>query len=295
MTIPTLRGKLSLARPLLLEEMGLGFANASPQIFALCHLYNCFLELGLIKGRWPELEMMMAWHVRKIFLDEVPKKADQFYSRLLAAAGFSQQSIKEARNLARNPDRDWIRGKRTHKDYWLEPLPITKILRDYLTERETGLQTWYHMDDELSKASGTSSRTQENGDLNIISFIERIRGSDQLCDLLPRLEFDYVSLTLECNEIFHKIDVAQEAVAINPLLSLSASSTLVATHTAKDEAHWKSPTDHGFLIVSSTLGDIDCACQVKQKHGKKAKDVEYMTPIVKAAAKLMQEFLDGFA
>jgi hypothetical protein len=63
----------------------------------------------------------------------------------------------------------------------------------------------------LSQDSETSSKSPETGDLNILDFIKKLRDSDELRHLTARLDFDYIRLTLQCNEICHKIDVAQEA------------------------------------------------------------------------------------
>ncbi|KAF1828990.1 hypothetical protein BDW02DRAFT_191429 [Decorospora gaudefroyi] len=281
MTVPTIRGKLFLAHGLLNEETGLCFANASPQIFSICHLYNCLIKRGLFKGDWPELETVMKWHADKIFLNEVPEKRDQFFSRLLVATGFSPKAVKQIRDLKQDPDRELAYGKATHKTLELEPLPMTKILRDYLHERESRLRTWYRLDEEMAKHSGTSSRTHENGDLNILAFIKELRQSNQLRHLLPRLQFDYISLTLQCNDLCHKIDVAQEKVAIGA--------------PAVDAAHWKSPTNRGFSLVATVLGDLDRFHGLKKKAGKKGKDMWETGPVVDAAVEVLQGFLDGLA
>jgi hypothetical protein len=279
MTIPTLRAKLSLTHLLLREEMGLSFANASPQIFALCHLYNCFLKRGLINGGWPEIELVMEWHVKEIFLKEVPVKPEEFFSRLLLATGFSSKLIKEARSLNKNPDRYLDFGKPTHKTSELEPLPMTNILRDYVHERDKTLRTWHRMDEEMTKHSGRSSRGQDPDDLNILSFINDLRNSGQLFQLLPRLEFDYISLTLQCNELCHKIDVEQKKLSRN--------------REAHNEADWKSPIDRGFSIVSTLLGDLDRAFLLKERGRKQDKGIAETTPIVDIAVGVVQKFLDG--
>ncbi|RII21134.1 hypothetical protein CUC08_Gglean000296 [Alternaria sp. MG1] len=278
-TIPTLRAKLSLTQLLLREEMGLGFANASPQIFALCHLYNCFLKRGLITGTWPKIEQMMEWHLEEIFLNEVPTRPNEFYSRLLLATGYSSKVIKKVRNLKENPDRYIDFGKPTNKTSELKPLPMTRILRDYVHEREKGVQIWHRMNKEMIKNSGNSLLKQDTSNLDILSFIKEMRNSGQLLQVLPRLEFDYISLTLQCNELCHKIDVGQEKVFGN--------------RTAQDEAHWKSPTQHGFSIVSTLLGDLDRIFLLKENGRKQDKGIADTTPVVDVAVWVMQEFIDG--
>ncbi|CAN9252167.1 unnamed protein product [Alternaria alternata] len=278
-TIPTLRAKLSLTQLLLREEMGLGFANASPQIFALCHLYNCFLKRGLITGTWPKIEQMMEWHLEEIFLNEVPTRPNEFYSRLLLATGYSSKVIKKVRNLKENPDRYIDFGKPTNKTSELKPLPMTRILRDYIHEREKGVQIWHRMNKEMIKNSGNSLLKQDTSNLDILSFIKEMRNSGQLLQVLPRLEFDYISLTLQCNELCHKIDVGQEKVFGN--------------RTAQDEAHWKSPTQHGFSIVSTLLGDLDRIFLLKENGRKQDKGIADTTPVVDVAVRVMQELIDG--
>ncbi len=279
MTIPTLTSKLSLVHLLLREEMGLGFANLSPQIFAMCHLYNCFLKRGLITGSWPEIELMMDWHLEKIFLKEVPNKPGDFYSRLLLAAGFGTKFIKQTRERNKNLHRNIDYGKATHKTSELEPLPMTKILRDYVHKRDTGVRSWYRMDEEMAKHSGNSSRTQGTGDLNILSFIKGLRDSEQLPQLLQRLEFDYIGLTLQCNELCHQIDVEQ--------------GKLFGGIQAQDEAHWKSPTNYGFMLVATLLGDLDRIFLEKERDRKGSKHLAHTTAAVDAAVRVMQDFLDG--
>ncbi|KAL1798839.1 hypothetical protein ACET3X_002876 [Alternaria dauci] len=279
MTIPTLRAKLSLTQLLLREEMGLGFANASPQIFALCHLYNCFLKRGLITGVWPEIELMMDWHLEEIFLNEVPTKLNEFYSRLLLATGYSSKAIKQIRNVKENPDRYINFGKPTNKTSELKPLPMTRILRDYVHEREKGVQIWHRMNKDIIQNPGNSSMGQDTSNLDILSFIKNVRSSEQLLQLPRQLEFDYISLTLQCNEICHKIDIEQERLFKN--------------RTAKDEAHWKSPTQHGFSIVSTLLGDLDRIFLLKENGRKQDKGIADTTPVVDVAARVLQEFIDG--
>ena len=259
--------------------MGLGFANASPQIFALCHLYNCFLKRGLITGTWPKIEQMMEWHLEEIFLNEVPTRPNEFYSRLLLATGYSSKVIKKVRNLKENPDRYIDFGKPTNKTSELKPLPMTRILRDYVHEREKGVQIWHRMNKEMIKNSGNSLLKQDTSNLDILSFIKEMRNSGQLLQVLPRLEFDYISLTLQCNELCHKIDVGQEKVFGN--------------RTAQDEAHWKSPTQHGFSIVSTLLGDLDRIFLLKENGRKQDKGIADTTPVVDVAVWVMQEFIDG--
>jgi hypothetical protein len=140
-TFPTLRGKLLLVQALLNEEMGIGFANSSPQVFALCQLYNCFLQSSFVDGGWPGLETVMEWHIGKIFLGNMPTKPDEFFSRMLSAMGFSAGVVKKYRDVKKNPDLNFAQGKQTHKTAQLEPLPITNIIRDYMHGRETGLRT----------------------------------------------------------------------------------------------------------------------------------------------------------
>jgi hypothetical protein len=279
LTIPTMRGKLSLVHLLLYEEVGLGFANASPQIFAMSHLYNCLVKLGKVKGDWPALQQVSEWHIDTIFLNEIPENADQFFSRLLLAAGFSPKVINRARDLSKDPDRIFEFGQHTHKFLWLKALPITQILRDYVHGRDTGMRTWYRLDKELSKTTGITARTEDNGDINILSFIKQLRTTDQFRRLLPRLEFDYINLTLQCGKVFHKIDVAQEKVGIGG--------------SAKDESHWNGPTLRGFALAAGVLQDLDRCRGLKARGGKAAKHIEDTIPIVEAATRVMQEFLDG--
>jgi hypothetical protein len=279
MTIPTLRAKLSLTHLLLREEMELNFANASPQIFAICHLYNCFLKRGLITGFWPEIELMMERHVDEIFLKEVPTKPDEFFSRLLLATGFSSKLVKQARSLKTNPDRYLDFGKPTHKTSELLPVPMTNILRDYVHSRDKRLRTWHRMDEEMTKHSGHSSRGQDPDDLNVLSFIKGLRKSEQLLRLLPRLEFDYISLTLQCNELFHRIDIEQKRLSGDTV--------------EHDEAYWKSPTNRGFSIVSTLLGDLDRAFLTNERGNKQDKGIADTTPAVDVAAQVIQRFLDG--
>jgi hypothetical protein len=277
MKIPTLRAKLSLVHLLLREEMGLGFANLSPQIFAICHLYNCFQKRGLITGTWPEIELMMDWHLDKIFLNEVPSKAGEFYSRLLLAAGYASAFIKKARDPKKTLSGRIDFGKATHKTCELDPLPMTKILRDYVHKRDIGGRTWYLMDEEMAKHTGNSSRAHDTGDLNILSFIKDLRSSEQLPRILPRLEFDYISLTLQCNELCRKIDVEQENLGG------------VRVHKEED---WKSPTGDGFMLVALLLGDLDRAHLKKERNRKGSKHTADATDTVEAAARVMQDFLD---
>jgi len=279
-TIPTLRAKLSLVHLLLREEMGLGFANLSPQIFAIAHLYNCFQKRGWINGIWPEIELIMDRHSKKIFSTAIPTKPDEFYSRLLLVAGYSTTFIKKVRKTDKDvySSRDF--GKATHKTCELKPLPMTKILRDYVHQRETGVRTWYRMDEEMAKHSKVSSRTQGSGDLNILSFIKELRNSDELPRVLDRLEFDYISLTLQCNELCEKIDTEQA--------QLSATGGKI-----HKEADWKSPTSDGFMIVATLLGDLDRVVMKKKRNPKGNMDMADTTNVVDAAVGVMQGFLDG--
>ncbi|KAI4608052.1 hypothetical protein J4E83_009235 [Alternaria metachromatica] len=279
-TIPTLRAKLSLVHLLLREEMGLGFANLSPQVFAIAHLYNCFQKRGWISGLWPELELIMDRHSKKIFSTAIPTKPDEFYSRLLLVAGYSTTFIKKVRKTDKDvySRRDF--GKATHKTCELEPLPMTKILRDYVHQRETGVRTWYRMDEEMAKHSKVSSRTQGSGDLNISSFIKELRNSEELPRVLDRLEFDYISLTLQCNELCEKIDAEQAR--------FSASGEKV-----HKQADWKSPTSDGFMVVATLLGDLDRVVMKKKRSPKGNMDMADTTNVVDAAVRVMQGFLDG--
>ncbi|KAI4615680.1 hypothetical protein J4E80_006096 [Alternaria sp. BMP 0032] len=279
-TIPTLRAKLSLVHLLLREEMGLGFANLSPQIFAIAHLYNCFQKRGWINGVWPEIELIMDRHSKKIFSTAIPTKPDEFYSRLLLVAGYSTTFIKKVRKTDKDvySRRDF--GKGTHKTCELEPLPMTKILRDYVHQRETGVRTWYRMDEEMAKHSKVSSRTQGSGDLNILSFIKELRNSEELPRVLDRLEFDYISLTLQCNELCEKIDAEQARF----------SATGEKIHK---QADWKSPTSDGFMIAATLLGDLDRVVMKKKRNPKGNMDIADTTNVVDAAVRVMQGFLDG--
>ncbi|KAI4639701.1 hypothetical protein J4E93_009055 [Alternaria ventricosa] len=279
-TIPTLRAKLSLVHLLLREEMGLGFANLSPQIFAIAHLYNCFQKRGWISGLWPELELIMDRHSKKIFSTAIPTKPDEFYSRLLLVAGYSTTFIKKARNTDKDvySSRDF--GKATHKTCELEPLPMTKILRDYVHQRETGVRTWYRMDEEMARHSKVSSRTQGSGDLNISSFIKELRNSEELPRVLDRLEFDYISLTLQCNELCEKIDAEQARFN-------------VSGERVHKEADWKGPTSDGFMIVAMLLGDLDRVVMKKKRNPKGNMDISDTTNTIDAVVRVMQGFLDG--
>ena len=65
---------------------------------------------------------------------------------MLSASGYSAGAIAKYRDLKRNPDLDFACRRATHKTFELEPLAITKIPRDYVHGRETGLRTWYRLD-----------------------------------------------------------------------------------------------------------------------------------------------------
>jgi hypothetical protein len=138
----------------------------------------------------------------------------------------------------------------------------------------------------LSQDSETSSKSPETGDLNILDFIKKLRDSDELRHLPARLDFDYIRLTLQCNKICHKIDVAQEAS-----VGLPARLTH-EVEPAKEAAHWKSPTSWGCTIVSTILSEMDQFHLLKKQSGKKMKDAECDDPRVVAAIKVVQEFLD---
>ncbi|KAH6883029.1 hypothetical protein BKA58DRAFT_28850 [Alternaria rosae] len=279
-TVPTLRAKLSLVHLLLREEMGLGFANLSPQIFAIAHLYNCFQKRGWISGAWPEIELIMDRHSKKIFSIAIPTKPNEFYSRLLLAAGYSSKFIKKARALNKDLYSSSELGKATHKTCELEPLLMTKILRDYVHQRNMGVRTWYRMDEEMAKDSKSSSRTQGSGDLNILSFIRNLRNSEELPRVLDRLEFDYISLTLKCNELCEKIDTEQ-------------ANFSVSGEKVNKEADWKSPTSDGFMIVAMLLGDLDRVVMKKERDPKGNMDMADMTNVVEAVVGVMQDFLNG--
>jgi hypothetical protein len=164
--------------------------------------------------------------------------------------GFSAGVVKKYRDVKKNSDLNFAQGKQTHKTAQLELLPITNILRDYVHGRETGLRTWYRLDEELSQDPGTSSKSPETGDLNILDFIKKLRDSDGLRHLPARLDFDYIGLTLQYNEICHKTDVAQEA-------SVGLPARLTdEVEPAKEAAHWKSPTSWGYTIVSTILSKM---------------------------------------
>jgi len=279
--IPTSPGKLSLVYSLLYELTGIRFANASPQIFSICHLYNCFHKRGFITGNWPELEVMMDWHVDKIFLKEIPTRPEEFFSRMLLAAGFSTDKIKKARDLKEDPDRQIPLGKSTHKNPALESPMTTKILIDYIFGNETGTRTWHRLNEEMARSSGTSSRTQDNSDLSILSFVNKLRNSEKLGQALSRLQFDYIGLTLQCNEIFHKIDLEQ--------------AKLASGEPALPEKAWRSPTARGFSLVSTILGDLDRTVLFKDRSSKKAKNMPDQTAIVQVAVREMQRFVNGLS
>ena len=279
--IPNSPGKLSLVYSLLYEQTGIRFSNASPQIFSICHLYNCFHKRGFITGNWPELEVMTDWHVDKIFLKEVPSRPEEFFSRMLLAAGFSTDKVKKARDLNEDPDRQIPIGKSTHKNPALESPMITKILTDYIFGNETGTRTWHRFNEEMAESSGTSSRTQDNSGLNILSFINKLRNSEKLGQALSRQPFDYIELTLQSNELFHKIDLEQ--------------AKLASGEPALPEKTWKSPTARGFSLVSTILGDLDRAVLFKDRSGKKAKNMPDQTVIVQVSVREMQRFVDGLS
>ena len=155
----------------------------------------------------------------------------------------------------------------------LEPHKVTLILRNYIHEQENGVRTCYRLGGEMAKASGISSRTQDNGDINVLSFIEQLRGFQQLDQLLPRLEFDYISLTLQCNKLCRNIDVAQSELALG--------------RPPATEDSWKSPNTLGFSLVSLVLRDFDCIV-LSKKSGKKVHNA-YIPDKTEMAAVAVQE------
>lgn len=276
--LPMVRGKLALGMHLTYEEVGLGFSNASPQIFTICHLLNCLRKLGLVAGQWSAIKKMTDWHRSSIFLGAAPTEPDQFFSRLLLAAGFSTAAIKKARNLEADPDRAFDYGRKTHKSIKLLPLPMTTILRDYIYEKKTSLQTWHYLDEELHKSPGQLGQKQDDRQLSILALIKLLRKPQNLPQLVERLDFDYIGLTQKCNDLCHKIDIAQGKVGIG--------------EPAKEEDLWKRPTHRGFALVAGILGDLDRVHSFKGK-GKKMTAMASTTPIVDAAVEVVQEFLDG--
>ena len=96
-----------------------------------------------------------------------------------------------------------------------------------------------------------------------------LRNSEQLCHLLPRLEFDYTGLTLQCNVISHKIDIAHEASR--------GEAAILRGEAAQDEAHWKSPTKPGCEFVSVVHGEMDRFHLAKKQIGNKAKNAKVTT------------------
>ena len=174
---------------------------------------------------------------------------------------------------------DFNVGTGTHKTLQLETLLEIKILCDYIYGTETRLCTWYRLDEEMAKHSKTTPRTEGHGDLNILSFVKALRNSDQLRAMLPRFEFDYMSLTMKCGELCHKIDVEKGKIAIGA--------------GVPDESEWRGPTIRGFSIVGTVLGDLDRVYLAKKQAGKKGKHLLDMTPIVDVAIREMQKFMDG--
>jgi hypothetical protein len=217
---PALSGKLLLALMVTREELGTRFMAHSPQAWPMCSLVHALRIKGHLKGDWPELDRFRDMHIQAVFRGKLPDTANECESRHLLAMGCginclaNRKRVKDGKKP--RPCRLQCQPKRGHgtENGWkLLPAPLIECLRDYFSEKLSLRKTLYHMDalflaDSQTDTKATSPRSHLRqsiiDDLGTITFLKPLE--ENLPSVLPRLEFDYISLNRTCSFLFARMD-----------------------------------------------------------------------------------------
>jgi hypothetical protein len=215
---PAFAGKLFVKLLILREEFRLSFANGSPQIFAMAHLYNALCEYGYLdkeKHVWPLLEEVVEMQMKPIFLGERPTTGRAMLSRCLVAYGYSPKFASSFCNLSPSEFR-WAQVKRLrlnqrneHKsDLLMHPTMVP--LSEYFHNNGMDFSRVLHLMDlemvkvaKLPKSSRGAKPVTSFADLGAIPFLEEIEKHVQC--FKTRFDLDLVEFTCKCSALFYQI------------------------------------------------------------------------------------------
>ena len=274
--------KSSLSMQIFKEELGLNFANQYIQIFSMCHIYNALFQIGYINIEWPALVDLMHFHLSTLFLGELPKTAESMYTRILMCAGVSGKvlaKLKRERSSTGRLDAEQVLAKtktRSKRSWDLQPSPTSLILREYFHGRDKDFMTTLEkLDKEMQGQSKDKHPKSFLHDLGTIPFLQELE--KMIAKLMPRIQIDYLGLTVTCHELLHKMDI-------------EFGNSRHISGDAMPEADWSQPSLRGFEIALSILGELEGREQILESTNR-SNLPNPKAPMAEIAKQVLEEYL----
>lgn len=185
------------------EAAGLALCNWQKTIWPTAHLYNALRQTSKLDRRWREMEGFIGLHMDDLFAGQLPLSGIEFYPRFALSLGVSP--VMFARNPRRRTDnalvmRPGVIGTK------VKITTSTQIFRQYF-EGKASLETCLIQLETLMRDPGRQGTRREREaakrPLTNLQFLGLLR--NHFSYLIPRLQFDYITLTKECAKILKDV------------------------------------------------------------------------------------------
>lgn len=172
-----------------MEEAGVALANHHLTIFTMSHLYNALQQIGLLKGRWPEMDSIIKLHIKALFAGDLPTNPNECHCR------FSLQMGLSARKYEQQASYRLIRASTKKKRPMLSVTPTSAIFRRFFDRKEPLKDAIFWLE-SLMQESKKSNKKGTRRTLTPLEFLTQL--SDWLPKTIPDIHIDYVSMTRTC-------------------------------------------------------------------------------------------------
>jgi hypothetical protein len=256
-----------------MHEIAIDSANCFCYFAGVVHIYNAVKQLGLVRGRWENLEAAMDIHIRPLFRGSLPTTKQQIYQRLclmlkVPVANFACNARRGGFTL--NKDADNL----------LERDELSTYLSDYIEGTISHEQLLFAV--HTLKGQNAAFKKRE------LTQIQKLgKPRDAVSNIIPKLDLDLVTLSRKCKKLLILVRRALKSEAKLDNMEdgrvLGDFYTKIALTTASD-------------IICYTY-DRDCVAKCTCGHHKKHVAVIHGNHIetpdrMKISAGLIEAFLE---
>ncbi|KAF7872868.1 uncharacterized protein EAF02_008939 [Botrytis sinoallii] len=180
------------------DEAGLAHSDYHLVMTFAAHLYEECVRTNFIQKRWPALETMIKLHRKEVFDGIVPKSADEAYNIFSKHFFLSKVSDREYTRTRRSPNMTMQKLSRN---------TLSLAIRPFLEHQATFDEATNNLQNLVQDLPAAAMRKDKNRrakrQLTSLQFLRVLE--DFLPDEMPKIQFDYISLTIPCYRLLEKI------------------------------------------------------------------------------------------
>jgi hypothetical protein len=202
-------GRFALNLKLLQHQRKLAFANSTPDLVLLCHLYNCLSQTGRLLRPWQGLEAVIAAHLNDLFRCEHPDQLPSSFELMSRRAALVMHAPAAA--IVQNPRQP----QDAHQDLPvtdsarpLKARPLLCILFKKLKDKEglspqSTLREFDQMIQRKERQERNSLHSEPYIEARPLDLLKSVERNFETC--ASDLRIDYVDLSIKAERIWSSV------------------------------------------------------------------------------------------